>query len=87
MALVLKDDKIQELKGEKAERLKRIREAIGHPGDVLNKVHFFDNDIKAKGQSSAQEIITILVKFGHKMETTFGEMRKLFSGSPIERSS
>ena len=37
MALVLKDDKIQELKGQKVERLKRIWKAIGHPGDVLNK--------------------------------------------------
>ena len=50
MALVLKDDKIQELKGEKAERLKRIQEAIGHPSDVLNKAHFFDDDVKAEGQ-------------------------------------
>ena len=49
MALVLKDDKIRELKGGKAERLKRIWEAIGHPGDVLNKAHFFDNDVKWKG--------------------------------------
>ena len=48
MALILKNDKIQELKGKKAKRLKRIREAIGHPGDVLNKARLFDNDVKAE---------------------------------------
>ena len=84
MALVLKEEEIRELKGEKAERLKRIEEATRHPSDVINKVHFFDDDVKAEGQLLAQKIITILVKFGHKMEMTLGEMRKLFSRSLIE---
>ena len=53
MALVLKDDEIRELKGKKAENLKRIWEAIGHPCDVLNKARLFDDDVKAKGQLSA----------------------------------
>ena len=57
MALVLKDDKIRELKAQKAERLERIREAIGHPGNVMNKARLFDDDVKAEGQLLAQKII------------------------------
>ena len=87
MALVLKEDEIWELKGEKAERLKRIWEAIGHLGDVMNKARLFDDNVKAEGQLLAQKIIIILVKFGHKMEMALGEMQKLFSGFPIEGSS
>ena len=87
MTLVLKEDKIQELNGEKAERLKRIQEAIGHLGDVMNKACLYDDDVRAEGQLSAQKIIIILVKFGHKMKTILGEIRKLLSRSLAEGSS
>ena len=40
-------------------------------------MHLFDNEVKAEGHLSAQKIITILVKYGHKMEATLREMRKL----------
>ena len=47
----------------------------------MNKAHLFDNDVKAKGWLSAAKIIPILVNFGHKMETTLVEIRKLVLGS------
>ena len=43
----------------------------------MKKAHLFDNKVKTEGQLLAQKIITILVKHGHKMEVTLGEMRKL----------
>ena len=54
---------------------------VGTPGNILNKACLFDNDIKVEGQLSAQKIITILVNFGRKMETTLVDIRKLVSRS------
>ena len=81
--LALKKDEIRVLKEQQAEYLGRIREVIGHSGDIVNKAHLFDNKIKIEGHLSAQKIITILVKYGHKMETTLGEMWKLLPGPSI----
>ena len=65
-----------------------IQEVIGHSSDIINKVHLFDNEVKTKGHFSAQKIITILVKYGHKMETILGEIWKLLPGlSTASRSS
>ena len=80
VVLALKDEEIRELKGQQAESWGWIREVIGNPGEVVNKAHLFDNDVKTEGKLSAQQIITILVKFGHKMEGTLGEMQKLLTG-------
>ena len=77
MSLVLKKDEIRVLKEQQAERLGQIREAIGYSGDIINKAHLFDNEVKTEGHLSAQKILTILVRYGHKMETTLGEMWKL----------
>ena len=49
MALVLKDEEIQELKGQQAESLGRIWEVIGNSGEVVNKAHLFNNDLKIEG--------------------------------------
>ena len=68
------------LKEQQAECPEEIWEAIGYSGDIINKAHLFDNEIKKEGHLSAQKIITILVRYGHKMETTLGEMRKLLPG-------
>ena len=54
---------------------------MGNLGDVLNKAHLFDNDIKTKGQLSIAKIIPILVKFILKMEAALVDIWKLVSGS------
>ena len=59
------------------EVLDRIREVVGNLGNVLNKAHLFNNDIKTEGQLSTTKIISILVNFVRKMETTLVEIRKL----------
>ena len=77
IALALKKDEVWVLKEQQSERLGEIREAIKYSGDIINKAHLFDNKVKKEGHLSAQKIITVLVKYGHKMEATLGEMRKL----------
>ena len=77
IALVLKKDEVRVLKEKQVERLGEIREAIGYSGEVINKAHLFDNEVKKEGHLSAQKIITVLVKYGHKMEAILGEMQKL----------
>ena len=77
--LGMKDEEIRQLKVQ-AEGLDQIWEVVGTLSDVLNKAHLFDNDIKAEGQLSAQNVITILVNFGHKMEAILVDIQKLVSG-------
>ena len=50
---------------------------------MINRAQLFDEDIKKEGHLSGQKILTILVKYGHKMEATMEEMRKLLPG-PVE---
>ena len=63
------------------EDIERIWEFIGHRGDVVIKAHLFDNEVKIEDHLSVQKIITILVKYGHKMEATLREIQKLLPGS------
>ena len=73
------DEEIRRLKA-KMEGFKQIQEFIGHTSDVVTKAHLFDNEVKTEDHLSAQKIITVLVKYGHKMEATLVEMRKLLPG-------
>ena len=81
---------ITKAQGAEVERLRarntdlgKIREALVFPGDVINRSLLFGEDIRKEGQMSSQKILTILVKYGHKMEATLAEMRKLLPG-PVE---
>ena len=56
---------------------------MGNPGNVVNKAHLFDNDIKTKGKLSAAKINLILVNFVYKMETTLVEIQKLVPRSQL----
>ena len=75
----MQDEQIQQLKA-MAEAIEQIREFIGYKGDVVNKAHLFDNEVKTEDHLSVQKILTILVKYGYKVEETLGLMRKLLSG-------
>ena len=48
---------------------------------MVTKAHLFDNEVKTEDHLSTQKIITVLVKYGHKMEATLVEMRKLLPGT------
>ena len=46
----------------------------------MTEAHLFDNEVKTEDHLSVQKIITVLVKYSHKMETTLAEMRELLPG-------
>ena len=82
----VQDEQIQQLKG-KMEAIEQIWDFIGHTGDVVTKANLFDNEMKTKDHLLVQKIITVLVKYGYKMEETLGEMRKLLPGPTVARTS
>ena len=85
MELKAKDEEIHQLRAQ-MKSLENIREVVGTPGDVLNKAHLFNNDIKTEGHASVAKIIPILVNFTMKLEAVLVEIRKLLSKS-LARSS
>ena len=84
--LVVQNDEIEDLK-KQVKRFERIKEAIGAPGDVLNKACLFDEDIQTKGEVSAAKIIKVLVSFTRKMETALVDIRKFVSRASVGESS
>ena len=86
MALVLKDDKIRELKGQRTEALGQIWEMVGHSGDVLNKAQLFDKYVNKEVMITMPKVIAILVGFHKKMEAILGEIQKLVPRSAGESS-
>ena len=61
--------------------LGKIRDALVFPGDVINRSLLFTEDIRKEGHMNGQKILTILVKYGHKMDAILQEMRKLLPGT------
>ena len=86
MRVKAQDEEIQRLRA-KTEGEEKIREFIGHIGDVVTKALMFDNEVKTEDHLSAQKIITVLVQYGHKMEAMLEKMRKLLPGPSAPRTS
>ena len=80
------DEEIRQLWA-KTEGIEKIREFIGHTSDVLTKAHLFDNEVKTEDHLSIQKIISILMKYKHKIEVTLRKMRKLLPGSSVSGTS
>ena len=80
------DEEIRQLQA-MTKGIERIWEFIGHTGDVITKVHLFGNEVKTEDHLLVQKIITVLVKYGHKMEATLREMRKLLPRSSAPGTS
>lgn len=80
LKILLKNDEVEEL----SKRLKcfeLLQQAIGTPGNVVNKARLFDENIRVEGEISAKKVIKVLVIFTRNMETTLAGMRKLVTGS------
>ena len=86
VALALKKDEVKDLKAQKTEALKEIREIVGHPGNTLNKAKLFDDYINKEVKIMLPKVIAILHSFHKKMEAVLGEIRKLVPGSVGESS-
>ena len=84
MEIAKKNEEFRQLRTQSKEGLDQIRDFIGNPSDMVNKVQLFDNEVKTKGQLLAPKIVTVLVEFGKKMEATLVEMQKLLLGLQLE---
>ena len=61
----------------------KLEEYVGHPGNVVNKVHLFDENL-VKHPVSTAKVIPVLIDFAEKMEELLDDMRDLFDGMQPE---
>ena len=50
---------------------------VGHPGDIVNKAHMYDNLMGTTDPSSAKQHLQILVKYSRSMKDLLKEIQKL----------
>ena len=57
---------------------------MGHPGEVVNKAHLYDQLMESADPSSARQTLQILVKYSRFMKDLLKEIQKLLlpSGTP-----
>jgi hypothetical protein len=48
--------------------LNRVRELVGHPGEIVNKAHLYDQLMETADPSSARQTLQILVKYSRSMK-------------------
>ena len=86
VTLALRNDEIEDLR-KQVKYFELLKQAIGAPGDVVNKARLFDEDVKSEGELSAAKIIKVLVSFIREVETALVEIRKVVSGTAVRESS
>ena len=55
----------------------RIRELIGHPGEIVNKARLYDQLVESGDLVSARQTISILVKYSRMMNNLFADIQKV----------
>jgi len=76
--ILVNHDEIEELRN-KVRSYDLLQNAIGAPGDVVNKARLFDENIRTDGRVSTSKITKVLVTFTRKMDEALAGMRELFS--------
>ena len=79
--LARKSEEIRKYQAEQAVVLSRVRELVGHPGEVINKAHLYDQLMESADPSSARQTLQILVKYSGFMKDMLKEFRKLLPPS------
>ena len=77
MQIIKKDEEIRMARKTANQLIKAlgtIREFIGNPGDVMNKVKLFNNKLRKTRHLSRLKVIHILVDYVQKMEKILEEM-------------
>ena len=79
-----KSEEIWKYHAEQAVVFSRIRELVGHPGEVANKVHLYDRMMESADPFSARQTLPILVKYSRMMKDLLSEIQKVIalSGTP-----
>ena len=83
--LAQKSEEIRKFQAEQAAVLSRVRELVGHPGEIVNKAHLYDQLMESADPSSARQTLPILVKYSLTMKDLLKEIQKLLSGGTPRR--
>ena len=79
-----KSEEVRKYHVEHAMVMSRIRELVGHPGEVVNKAYLYDRMMESGDPSSARQTLPILVKYSRMMKDLMAEIQKVVppSGTP-----
>ena len=79
-----KSEEIRKYHAEQAVVFNRIRELVGHPGEIVNKARLYDQLVGSGEPVSARQTIPILVKYSRMMNNMFADIQKVVlpSGTP-----
>ena len=82
--LAQKSEEIRKYQAEQVVVLSRVRELVGHPGEIVNKAHLYDQLMESTDPSSARQTLQILVKYSHFMKDLLKEIQRSLppSGTP-----
>jgi hypothetical protein len=69
-----KSEEIRKYHAEQTVVFGRIRELIGHPGEIVNKARLYDQLVESGESISARQTIPILVKYSRMMNNLFAEI-------------
>ena len=83
--LTQKSKEIRKFQAEQAVVLSWVRELVGHPGEVVNKAHLYDQLMESADLTSAQQTLQILVKYSRSMKDLLKEIQKLLLPSGMPR--
>ena len=79
--LARKSEEIRKYSTEQAVVLSQVRELVGHPGEVVNKVLLYDQLMKSADLFSARQTLQILVRYSRSMKVLLKEIEKLLPPS------
>ena len=79
-----KSEEIRKYHAEQAVVFSRIRELVGHLGEMVNKARLYDQMMESGEPASARQTIPILVKYSRMMKDLLAEIQKVVppSGTP-----
>jgi hypothetical protein len=75
--LTQKSEEIRRYKAEQTVVLSKVRELVGHLGDVVNKAYLYDQLLESTDPASARQTLQILVKYSRTMKDLFKEIHKI----------
>ena len=83
--LAQKSEEIRKFPADQAVVLSRDQELVGHPGEIVNKAHLYDQLMESVDPSSARQTLPILVKYSRTIKNLLKEIQKLLLGGTPRR--
>ena len=72
-----KSEEIRKYHAEQTVVFSRIRELVGHPGEIVNKARLYDQLVESEDLVSARQTIPILVKYSRMMNNMFADIQNV----------